>query len=353
MRRRISRFLTIMLWVLCIPALAQTHGDRSPCMTCHSEAMTQPQTQMGRAFAFSESNPVLGTHPRLTFQKGRYIYTIESRGGHSTYSVSDGTQTISVPILWNFGADAQTWVLQRGDQLYESLVSYYPAIHGLDITTGDERPTPNTLDAAIGRPLTEMAAKACFGCHSTNAISHDKLDFQSLKPGVSCEHCHLGANQHLSDILDGKTESIPPDLGKRSSEEISEFCGKCHRTWETVVRSHWRGEANVRFQPYRLANSKCFNGADSRISCIACHDPHQQVITNESYYDAKCLACHSSSIKISKTSSATNIPTKKSCPISKSNCVSCHMPKVKMLGGHLTYTDHEIRIVKAGEAYPN
>src|SRR6185437_5959161 len=61
-RRRISRFLSIMLWVLCIPALAQTHGDRSPCLTCHSEAMTQPKTQMGRAFAFSESNPVLGTH---------------------------------------------------------------------------------------------------------------------------------------------------------------------------------------------------------------------------------------------------------------------------------------------------
>ena len=36
-------------------------------------------------------------------------------------------------------------------------------------------------------------------------------------------------------------------------------------------------------------------------------------------------------------------------------CVSCHMPKIKVNspGGLLTFTDHQIRIAKSGEPYPN
>ena len=33
------------------------------------------------------------------------------------------------------------------------------------------------------------------------------------------------------------------------------------------------GVANVRFQPYRLISSKCYDAEDSRIRCTACHDP--------------------------------------------------------------------------------
>jgi len=39
--------------------------------------------------------------------------------------------------------------------------------------------------------------------------------------------------------------------------------------------------------------------------------------------------------------------------VAKENCVSCHMPKVLLPGGHMKFTDHEIRVVKAGEPYPN
>jgi hypothetical protein len=176
------------------------------------------------------------------------------------------------------------------------------------------------------------------------------MSFDTLRPGVTCEHCHAGTTTHLSDALNGEFDSAPPDLRKWPSEDISNFCGQCHRTWETVVRNHWRGELTVRFQPYRLANSKCFDGADPRISCIACHDPHQDVVRNDSSYDATCLACHSAS----STPASTRIQTHaKICPAAKSDCVSCHMPKVKLPNGHMTFTDHEIRIVRHGDPFPN
>jgi len=311
---------------------------------------------MGRALALSGANPVLKENPKLTVRKGPYTYTVETHGDESTYSVSDGTRTISVPIHWNFGAGAQTWVLERDGRQYESAVSYYPSIPGLDFTTGDEDLKPRNLEEAIGREIELRETKVCFGCHTSNAVTNGKMTYDSLRPGVTCEHCHAGTTTHLTDSFNGDFDSAPPQLRKLSSEDISNFCGQCHRTWETVVRNHWRGELTVRFQPYRLANSKCFDGADARISCIACHDPHQDVVRQDASYDTKCMACHSTSRDrpTLSTSGATKVQTQaKVCPRAKSECVSCHMPKVKLPNGHMTFTDHQIRVVKAGEPFPN
>jgi hypothetical protein len=345
-----------------IAALAPGAGAQgktdSACVSCHrSQSESQPRTPMGRALELPAANPTLRENPKLTVRKGAYTYTVETHGEESTYNVSDGTRTISIPIRWNFGFGAQTWVLEHNGRRYESAVSYYPSIPGLDFTTGDEDLKPRSLEEAIGREIELRETKVCFGCHATGAVTNGKMTFESLRPGVTCEHCHAGTTTHLADSLNGDFDSAPPDLRKRTSEEISNFCGQCHRSWETVVRNHWRGELTVRFQPYRLANSKCFDGADPRISCIACHDPHQDIVRQDSSYDGNCLACHSTS---SERPPASSIPAStvslthaKICPTAKSECVSCHMPKVKLPNGHLTFTDHQIRIVKPGEPFPN
>lgn len=329
----------------------------SACVSCHrARSESQPRTPMGRALALPGANSVLKDIPKLTVRKGPYIYTIETHGGESTYSVSDGTRTITLPIHWNFGAGAQTWVLERDGHQYESAVSYYPSIPGLDFTTGDEDLKPKNLDEAVGRPIELRETKVCFGCHASNAVTNGKMTYETLRPGVTCEHCHAGTAAHLTDAVNGDFDSTPPDLRKKSAEDISNFCGQCHRSWETVVRNHWRGDLTVRFQPYRIANSRCFDGADPRISCIACHDPHQDIVRQDSTYDAQCLACHSSSAApLASSSPSEDRPQThaKSCPTAKSDCVSCHMPKIKLPNGHLTFTDHQIRIVKPGEPFPN
>jgi hypothetical protein len=305
---------------------------------------------MGSALQLPGANPTLKANPRLVTRKGPFTYTVESHGDKSTYDVTDGTRTISLPIQWSFGVGAQTWVFEREGKFYESLVSYFPAVSGLDTTMGDERLTPTNVDEAFGRLLTPKDARDCFGCHSTNSASHGTLHLASLQPGVTCEHCHTGTSTHLVDAIQGQFDSTPPDLKKLSSEDLSGFCGQCHRTWDTVVRGRLVGEVNVRFQPYRLANSKCFDGTDPRISCIACHDPHRDLVRQSASYDSKCLACHAAS---PHAASPTLANAAKTCPVAKSDCASCHMPKVKPAGGHMTFTDHQIRIVKAGEPVPN
>jgi hypothetical protein len=323
------------------------------CASCHqTEAMSQPLSQMGHALTLPGSNPVLGDHSRYTFQKGAYSYTVETTNGKTIYTVTDGTQTITVPVVWSLGAQAQTWVLERNGQLFESLVSYYPLIKGLGITTGDERIAPTTIEEAFGRPMSGAEAKVCFGCHSTHAIVDQKLDLAALQPGVTCQHCHTEADAHLASMISGSGHILfPKRLGQMSTEDLSNFCGQCHRSWETVVRGHWHGQADVRFQPYRLANSRCYNGTDPRISCVACHNPHEAVVRVASTYDSKCLACHAPAAVAAAATKGQVQP--KVCPIAKSNCTTCHMPKVSLPNGLLLLTDHQIRIVKPGEAYPN
>jgi hypothetical protein len=46
----------------------------------------------------------------------------------------------------------------------------------------------------------------------------------------------------------------------------------------------------------------------------------------------------------------THVP--KSCPVAETRCDICHMPKVEIPGTHFKFTDHRIRIMRAGEPYP-
>ena len=131
-------------------------------------------------------------------------------------------------------------------------------------------------------------------------------------------------------------------LGKLSTKELLNFCGQCHRTWEEIASSGTPGVSNVRFQPYRLTNSKCYDSEDARISCIACHDPHREINRKDASYDGKCKACH-----------AGGKPAAKACPAAKSDCASCYMPKIEIPGAHHGFTDHQIRVVRANAPYPN
>jgi hypothetical protein len=333
---------SLLAMCLALPAL-----PADTCATCHSkEAQSQPHTAMGIGIQLPADQVVLKQHSGLSFQANGYKYVIENKDGVNMYTVSDGTGSLTLPIRYAFGVSSQTFVLEHNGHYYESLVSYYPSAEGLAITMGSERLRPHSLIEAMGREAPDEEIVSCFGCHSSGGVNQGKLTLPSMKPGLDCEHCHSGATAHQEAIAQGKPTHTPKKLGDMPAEDMSEFCGSCHRTWNTVVRMRTWGEVNVRFQPYRLANSKCFLGNDKRISCTACHNPHANLVRDDASYDHNCLACHAKS-----PSAAAAI--QKSCPVSDRNCVSCHMQKVELPGSHSIFTDHQIRIVRAGDRYPN
>jgi hypothetical protein len=133
--------------------------------------------------------------------------------------------------------------------------------------------------------------------------------------------------------------------------ESVDFCGACHRTWEDVVTSGFVGLGllNLRFAPYRLENSKCWGKPDARLTCVACHDPHQPLEHDPAAYDSRCLDCHVNQPGAKITDDYPGA----ACPVSTKNCTTCHMPKIDSSIQHSTFTDHWIRIVRPGQPYPN
>lgn len=326
------------------------------CATCHAGVVRHYATApMRHAMEIADANPALASHPDLTVTQNGYTYRVTTKDGKTTYSVTDGKDTLTLPVSWYFGQHSQTWVLEKDGHMYESLVSYFHQGEDLGTTPGDERLTPHTITQAMGRELPIWETRTCFDCHASNAVQGEKLTLDKLTPGLNCERCHQGAQQHMTDALENNFKTVPPHLRRMSAQETSNFCGQCHRTWDTVVRNHWRGPAFVRFQPYRLELSKCFIGNDRRISCTSCHDPHEQPEHNAAFYDPKCLACHGDARpKTLRTGlKEAALPMFKQCPVAKANCVTCHMPKVNLPGGHSQFTDHFIRVVHPGDPYPN
>lgn len=303
---------------------------------------------MGHALETVEECKVLINHPVLATKVGKYSYRIERKSNQSDFSVSDGGKTVTMAIRWAMGASSaigQTYILEKDGQLYESRVSYYRELNDLAPTMGSEGSTPADINEAAGRLMTSDDKLLCFGCHATNATKGRELTLDKLLPGVQCVHCHEAADTHLAAmLLDSYDLQTPKDLLKLrnlSAEQVSNFCGQCHRTWEEIVLQGNLGIGNIRFQPYRLTGSKCYDTDDPRISCLACHDPHHELSSQPLDYDQKCLACH-----------GVGKPGAKSCKVSKDKCVNCHMPKIELPGAHFKFSDHRIRIVNPNEKYP-
>jgi len=299
----------------------------SDCGRCHREARMFGETAMAMALVPAAESAILKSNPKLVARIGRYSYEIAA----STLVVRDGNATFRAPLEWAFGDGkvGQTWVYRVNGAWYESRVSYFSAISGLDITMGQQAIAPHNLAEAAGRLTTSAEMTHCFDCHATGARK------QPITPGILCERCHGSTDAHL------KSNSPMKKLSTLTTEELSDYCGECHRTWAQVAANGPLGIQNIRFQPYRLAGSKCYSATDSRIKCTTCHDPHRPLETALDAYDTKCAACHSASGGV------------RLCPTATKACAGCHMPKLDLPDAHRKFTDHRIRIAKAGEAYPD
>jgi Cytochrome c554 and c-prime len=327
------------------------------CAQCHAyQASTYSSTPMAHASATAEGCRILATHPRLTFREGPYTYQITRRGAESVYTVSDGAATISAPILYCFGQGVagQTYIFRHDGALYESRVSFFDQLEGLGLTILHPREVPKTLAAAVGRRMSQEGARGCFNCHTTGAVRGERLELERLAEGVSCEACHGPGERHVAAVKAKNFRNLQIfNPSKLDAIDLSqEFCGTCHVGFEEVMQMpDLGGMNNVRFQPYRMFKSRGHLLDDARISCVACHDPHDQLEREPAFYDTRCLACHASGPP-APTRSRAEGRTAAPCPVSTRQCTTCHMPKVELPEMHFKFTDHWIRTPKANQPTP-
>src|SRR6266446_469138 len=224
-----------MLWpVLCGAAVwwpsavhaAQPVSSSSTlvCVSCHrTEAIAQPGTSMAHALETVPQCEILREHPRLAFQERQYSFEIRRDGNRSLYTVTDVKHSMTVPIEWavGLGNAGQTYVYRWRGNWYESHVSFYKALQGLDRTIRAAVDPKDLLEAA-GRLMTMTETQQCFNCHGTRAIRDDRLDMEALIPGVQCERCHGPAEQHVKALKNGGAKAAAMrKLGDLTAEEMS------------------------------------------------------------------------------------------------------------------------------------
>src|SRR4051794_37190352 len=209
--------------------------------------------------------------------------------------------------------------------LYQAPVGYY-AGRGWDMAPGYEHDTTPDL----GRPVTTD----CLFCHATRAtLDPGALNrYREIVAGIQCARCHGDSADHSALVN-------PRKLPARLRDSI---CEQCHLTGE--VRLPQPGKRMEDFAPGddladfvevftgtgkgvsvnghadALARSRCKQESGDRLWCGTCHSPHRRT-TN---FAAVCQSCHDT-------------------PHSRSDCISCHMPKAEAHdGGHTVFTDHSI-----------
>ena len=342
-------------WPTMSNAPLKAYAGSESCVKCHTEAAQS--TSMRRAAALGSEDHFLKQDGAASLQSPPLSYRLQTAPGSLDYTVSSGGHTVTQKLAWVMGAGdlGRTFLYQADGHWQQSQMSYYTHTASLDITTGLGPPIGTGLAAALGQQLTAQEARACFSCHTVHATTSSGLEPLHAEPGIGCEACHGPAREHVTRMATASPETPARqasvfDPSKLSPEDSIDFCGSCHRSSADAKLSTTQDFrlTVVRFQPYRLQESKCWRlTKDERLTCVACHNPHKELNRDPVSYDRQCLQCHAAT-------SAKPAPLHAGliCPKAQSNCVTCHMPKVTVPSMHGQFTDHYIRISRAGEPIP-
>jgi len=325
------------------------------CAACHSDiAHTQRGTDMALSAMPPGQSDFLTAQPKVTFKQGPYSYEITRSGQNELFSVTDGKQTISEPLLWAIGSgiNGQSYLLEHQGKLYEARLSYYKAYKDFGVTPNHPSAPDESLEKAIGRHISEDEAPKCFGCHTTASSTSDKFDPTHALAGITCEACHGPGATHVAAKKSGMEDTgigVELNPATLSPPDSVDFCGACHRTWWDVNLAGLSGIGTLRFPVYRLEKSRCWGKGDARVTCMACHDPHRPLVRDSASYDGNCLSCHASSVSAKLTADHPGA----ACKVATQKCASCHMPKYEVPDMHTKFTDHMIRVVRKDEVFPN
>jgi hypothetical protein len=366
-----------LLVVLLLAVAARADGERAlrntapgvnyvgsaVCAACHEQIYRKfRQTPMGRSMRVG-SDPVLlklaskpvsvaGSQSNRRFDVFRQndsVYQSESEAG--TFQSS-----FKMEYAVGSGVNGYTYLVRRGDYLFQAPLSYYSRAGKWELSPGYE-----FADYGFSRAVPE----ACIVCHSGRPQPVAGQDGRYRDPpflelAIGCENCHGPGQLHVTEIGKGlkSAGSIvnPAKLAARMAEDI---CMNCHQRGDTRVLQP--GKDYLDFRPgtylndtlaiFKLSSgedadllehhsamkaSRCFTASGGRLSCLTCHDPHQSPAGGGgiAWYRSKCLSCHTD------RSCKLPIPARQA---QGNDCTACHMPK-RAAGpiSHSALTNHRI-----------
>jgi hypothetical protein len=244
-----------------------------------------------------------------------------------------------------------TMVGRDSEQRYRALRrSYYRegAKSGWGRTAGDTGHT-DSVETVRGQLIdVRDGVVRCLYCHVTNSREFRDPDKDGPGPetadaGIGCERCHGPAVNHIKAVEGEFPDMAVVNAGRGDAETVTQQCRDCHIVGDASDIEHSRENPIwVRSAGATTTFSRCYTESNGGLSCLTCHDPHADSERSASFYEKKCLACHSPRDKTAPPSTAAKPVVCKVNPTGE--CLPCHMPKVPMPVLHTSLTDHYIRV---------
>lgn len=354
------------------------------CFGCHSEIFRSYKTTgMGRSMSLVNGmNAPLGAGGSTTVQSQKLGRSFTVSGNESGISQSEFELDSSGREIFRdthcliyaigSGHAGRTYLVRRGDSLFEAPLSFYSRPRKWDLSPGYQ-----SQDVGFSRKVDD----ACLTCHTgrVQLVLGADAGFSGEKDAdlsVSCENCHGPGQQHVKEraaaipVQKGSDTSIV-NPGRLEPWLADNVCMSCHEASSTRVlqpgksfsdfrpgqpldetvaifalRSKEEASRSMPLQHYTsMLVSKCYRASGGKLSCLSCHDPHSEPADPVSYFRQRCLACHTNSdCRVSTAVREARNP--------RNDCAGCHMPKRELREiSHSTLTDHRI-LVRPDEPYP-
>jgi predicted CXXCH cytochrome family protein len=317
---------------------------RDVCAGCHRDIATSQaatamaQTWQGRRTKqipsdYSESH-VEGPNPAIEYR------IIRSAAAFSFQVKMPGDQPMVFPVETTMGgrrhglsflvraANLDGTALERPPLIEARYLHYAP--HGkLELSPGFPAEKPANYETSIGRVLGPSFGKKCLTCHG-----EPRTIGTHTETGVTCESCHGPGREHLSAVAAKSADLSIVNPKKLPISSQMQPCSSCHAGF-SLVEDPMPDDLLISDQVTALSNSECWRQSGGQITCVNCHDSHEDaprpVLVKRS--EATCLSCHSAHVE--KHAAL--------CPINQqSNCVSCHMPDGSK--PPMRIADHWIRV---------
>ncbi|MBB6052383.1 multiheme c-type cytochrome [Armatimonas rosea] len=345
----------IVLWVAaCTPTTPKSETAPSPaptpntaqflgndaCKPCHAaEFKSHTNTRHMQTLRKATQSELGALAPPAGPLPGESALAWEKGQLNVVAPAQQTNMTLAAPLDLALGSGKTgiTFLAVDSEGSLELRHSYFPHTKQWIVTPGQEK-----FEAtSVGWIHPKDDSQRCVGCHAV-VLPPDSLMPERKFFGVGCESCHGPGSEHVAAMQKGDKSKgvLLTALRGTGGKRLNEVCGRCHRAPADVEHmDELSKQATSRFMPYGLSLSQCFKQSNDKLSCVTCHNPHEDASTDTKRYEAVCVSCHAA--------------PKKACPVNpKEKCVSCHMPTAKVFPGTsfpIKMADHFIRIYKDGK----
>ncbi len=342
-----------------MPEPARYVGSQA-CARCHSAIFAaQRRSRHARTYFSASELGHLDLPPSRFVEPGQrdVSHTLtRNAAGQLEQETRIGEKVFHAVVDYAFGSGDRGLTLLghdgRGTPHELRLSHYREKDHTFWDVTAGHTIRPANVSENLGNELTADAVRRCFLCHVTDPHSLlSDVGPVASEHGIGCEKCHGPGGNHLLAVAAKLTDPAIVNPSLVSGAAAVKLCAQCHSPLGRTVERDDPGA--VRFQATTLTWSRCFEASDDKLDCTTCHDPHRNADTTLTHYEAKCLACHSNASnrpagELKSKTEEVRPPEgsgRTSCPVNPANgCIGCHMPAVKDVVPHSTFTDHFIRV---------